>query len=369
MIKRIFGTLTLCALFLLTSAQQNVYQLPLKDGATVKGQSFCYMLPATGFQVTLSVTKVREIKGYYADQAESLLGLTNVIQDNRTYYKVNEVNIKSVQMPDTAQAYLVQLSKDQIKAGFLEKMISCKKRHPATTGKVQSYTTAATPIPDFFKNYAELSYSEQEDAYMETKVIDGVVTQVPANKTKKVSKSSSQKAQEAADAISKSRKDQYSLVAGEQETPYSEEALYRMLQELKQWEENYLSLFTGLTLEDEITYTFYVLPDQSLSCPLFAFDPNTGVSFDNLTGNNVYRLVLGPKVDFEPIANEVGNIQANSKNNGYRIRSTIPIQVMMTFQGKRIHDFGFFDMSQYGPIQILPALLDDFDIHKYGFIF
>ena len=204
---------------------------------------------------------------------------------------------------------------------------------------------------------------------METKVIDGVVTQVPANKTKKVSKSSSQKAQEAADAISKSRKDQYSLVAGEQETPYSEEALYRMLQELKQWEENYLSLFTGLTLEDEITYTFYVLPDQSLSCPLFAFDPNTGVSFDNLTGNNVYRLVLGPKVDFEPIANEVGNIQANSKNNGYRIRSTIPIQVMMTFQGKRIHDFGFFDMSQYGPIQILPAHLNDFDIHKYGFIF
>ena len=368
MMKRFFGTLTLCALFLLTSAQQNVYQLPL-NGTTVKGQSFCYMLPATGFQVTLSVTKVREIKGYYADQAESLLGLTNVIQENRTYYKVNEVALKPVQMPDTSQAYLVQLSKAQTKAGFLEKMISCKKRHPATTGKVQSYTTAATPIPDFFKNYAELSYSEQEDAYMETKVIDGVVTQVPANKTKKVSKSSSQKAQEAADAISKSRKDQYSLVAGEQETPYSEEALYRMLQELKQWEENYLSLFTGLTLEDEISYTFYVTPDQSLSCPLFAFDPNTGVSFDNLTGNNVYRLVLGPKADFEPIANEIGAVQANSKNNGYRIRSTIPIKVAMTFQGKRIHDFGFFDMSQYGHIQILPAHLDDFDIHKYGFIF
>lgn len=367
--KRILWTLILCASCLLSNAQQNVYKMPVGDNTAIKGQTFCYMLPTTGFQVTLSVTKVREIKGYYADHAESLLGLNNVIQENRTYYKVNEVAVKPVQMPDTTQAYLVQLSKAQAKAGFLEKMISCKRQHPASSNAMQWYTTASTPIPDFFKNYAELSYSEQEDSYLETKIIDGVVTQVPANKTKKVSKTSIQKAQEAADAISKSRKDQYSLVAGEQETPYSEEALSRMLQNLKQWEENYLSLFTGLTLEDEITYTFYVIPDQSLSCPLFAFDPATGVSFDNLTGNNVYRLVLGPKANFEPIANEVGSIQANSKNNGYRIRSTIPIQVMMTFQGKRIHDFGFFDMSQYGPIQILPAHFDNFDIHKYGFIF
>ena len=366
--KKILWTLLLCAVCLIVNAQQNVYPLPL-NGTNVKGQSFCYMLPTTGFQVTLSVTKVREIKGYYADQAESLLGLTNVIQENRTYYKVNEVAIKPVQMPDTTQAYLVQLSKAQTKAGFLEKMISCKKHYPASSNKTQWYTTATTPIPDFFKNYAELSYSEQEDAYMETKIIDGVVTQVPANKTKKVSKSNSQKAQEAADAISKSRKDQYSLVAGEQETPYTEEALYRMLQELKKWEENYLSLFTGLTLEDEITYTFYVTPDNSMSCPLFAFDPNTGVSFDKLTGNNVYRLSLNPTISMESIQQDLKDQQANSKNSGYRTRVAVPMHVTMTLQGKQIHDFGSFDMSQYGLIQVLPAHLDDFDIHKYGFIF
>ena len=71
---------------------------------------------------------------------------------------------------------------------------------------------------------------------------------------------------------------------------------------------------------------------------------------------------------FELMFSERENIMYE-RSMGYRIRSTIPIQVMMTFQGKRIHDFGFFDMSQYGPIQILPAHLDDFDIHKYGFIF
>ena len=64
---------------------------------------------------------------------------------------------------------------------------------------------------------------------MDTKIIDGVVTQVPASHTKTVSKSFESKAREAADAIMKSRKDQYNLVAGEQETPYSREALQTML--------------------------------------------------------------------------------------------------------------------------------------------
>lgn len=354
---------------LFLSAQKNVYKLPLENNMAIKGQTCCYMLPTTGFQVTLSVTKVREIKGYYADQAESLLGLTHVIEENRTFYKVGEIAIKPVQLPDVNEAYLVELSKGQVKDDFVAKSLRFRNATPALDRGVQWYTTATTPVPDFFKNYSELSYSEQEDSYLETKIIDGVVTQVPANKTRKVSKSNSQKAQEAADAISKSRKDQYNLISGEQETPYSEEAISRMLDELKQWENNYLSLFTGLTLEDEIIYTFYVIPDQTMSCPLFAFDPVKGVDFDNLSGNNVYRLELSPALSTDSIAANLSTLQSSQKNNGYRFRKHVPMRVKLTLQGAQLYDFGNFNMSQYGRIQTLPAGRDNDNLDRYGFIF
>ena len=354
---------------LCVNAQKNVYKLPLDSNSPAKGQTCCYMLPTTGFQVTLSVTKVREIKGYYADQAEQLLGLTNVIEENRTHYKVGEIALKPVQLPDVNEAYLVELSKKQIKNNFVDKASKSKALTPHLDKETRWYTTSSTPIPDFFKNYSELSYSEQEDSYMETKIIDGVVTQVPANKTRKVSKSNIQKAQEAADAISKSRKDQYSLVSGEQETPYSEEAISRILEELKQWEENYLSLFTGLTLEDEIIYTFYVIPDKSMSCPLFAFDPTKGVSFDNLTGNNVYRLDLSPMFSTDAVSQKLNELQESKKANGYRFRSAVPMHVKMSLQGKEVFDFGNFNMSQYGRIQTLPANSNTADLQRYGFVF
>lgn len=86
------------------------------------------------------------------------------------------------------------------------------------------------------------------------------MTQVPANHTKTVSKSFEQKARQAADAIMKSRNDQYMLVAGEQETPYSGDAIAKMLSELKAWENNYMSLFTGVTLRDTVKYVLFITP-------------------------------------------------------------------------------------------------------------
>ena len=45
-------------------SQKAVYPLP-HEGAMPKGNSVCYALPQTAFEVTVTVTKVREIKGYY----------------------------------------------------------------------------------------------------------------------------------------------------------------------------------------------------------------------------------------------------------------------------------------------------------------
>lgn len=377
--KRILSIIAIVSFCAVCFAQTNVLRLPLDSGKTIKGSTFCYMLPTTTLKVTVNVTKVREIKGYYADYAENLLGLKNVISENRTFYKIKDINIEPVVTPDATESYLVQLSSKQVKDNYLTKL-SAKPFDPNFKNEAQCYTTYTSPIPSFFKNYSDPTYTEMEDAFVETKIIDGVVTQVPSNRTKLVSKSNNQKAQEAADLIGKSRKSQYSLVAGEQETAYSAEALNNMLAELKQWENNYLSLFTGLVLEDEISYVFYV--DQSVedgsydNLPIFSFDANKGLTINEdytlSDTNDSYTLFFEPVYTTNNIDNALANArqgQKSAKCNGYFYRKPMPVKITLKNDADVDYNFGTFNMYQFGRIQTLAPNQDTLDVTDFGFVY
>lgn len=374
-----FITIIFVCFVALSFAQSNVYRLPLDSGQTVKGSTLCYMLPTTSLKVTVNVTKVREYKGYYADHAESLLGLKNIITENRTYYKLQSVDIEPVTVPDVNETYLVKLSSRQIKNGF-QTRASQGAFIQNLKQRTNGYTTSSKPIPDFFKNYSDPTFTEMEDSFVETKIIDGVVTQVPANRTKLVSKSNIQKAQEAADAIGKCRKDQYSLVAGEQETPYSADAIQTMWTGLKIWEDNYLSLFTGLTLEDEITYTFYV--DQEVTdgsfdnLPIFLFDANKGLTINKdhtlSDKGNSYTLFFEPvynTTDVDTAMAKACSKNKEAKRNGYFYRKPMPVKITMRNNGAEINDFGIINMHQFGRIQSLSPNQDNLNISDFGFVY
>lgn len=352
-------------MFLIPSkAQKNVLPLPLDSGVAVKGNTFRYALPTTAFKITVKTIKVRELKGYYAEHAQSLLGLTHIISENRTRYRLQQVQVQAIEVPDYKHAYLVELSSEQDKGKLLCSLFN--DRLPALPSDgIVNYTAATDTVPDFFSNYADPSFTQTEAAFVETKIIDGVVTQIPANKTKTVQKTDRQKAQEAADVINKSRQDQYHLASGEQETAYSAEAVKAMIAELKKTEENYLSLFKGLTLEDSQEYTFYVLPGTETAVPLFSFSEDNGISFaDN---GKTYRLSLSPVFDLSVFNTENGGKKA--KTSGYRYRSPMPTHIALTCNQDQVHDYGIINVCQFGDIQTLPAGLDNLSIQKIGFVF
>ncbi|MCR4964761.1 MAG: DUF4831 family protein [Bacteroidales bacterium] len=366
--RRIIALAFCLGVFCAAWAQNAVYPLPLENQTAPKGNYVHYALSQTAFEVNVTITKVREIKGYYTDYAQTLLGLTNVISENRTFYKVNNVEINPVILPDPNHTYLVVLDKNQ------QKLIANKAAEPTIwmQNELETFSTKSTPIPDFFKNYSDPSYAEMEDSFTETKIIDGVITQVPANRTKLVNVTNSQKAQQAAEAISKSRQDQYNLVKGEQETTYSKEALELMLKELKQWEENYLSLFTGLVLEDEIHYKFYVCPN-TLTTDLFSFNQDKGLSYgyDINKNDKVYSVELNPGLTMETV---IDTTAKNPKTLGYRYRTPVSMQAAIvtkdpgSIERNTLFDLGNVNMYQFARIQTLP-LHQDIDIDKIGFIY
>ena len=363
--KRISILLIICVLSLSAFAQVQVY--PLKEFPS-KGVKYVgkvqYALPTTTLKVTVSVSKVQDIRGYFADYAESLLGLTNIIQQNRTYYKLNSVDIEPITAPDDSKVFVAYTSNYDLAKLWQEESITATDVLAATP--LTTYTTHTATLPDFFKNYADISYTQQSETFVDTKIIDGVVTQVPASHTKTVSKSFESKAREAADAIVKSRKDQYNLAAGEQETPYSGEAMQAMLSELKKWENNYMSLFTGVSISDTMVYVFYITPEDLTPATAFYFNATKGFNQSEGAAADAYSLIFN-RIYKDNITKI---IEFNYPEYSYITRDKKPVQVSLTHANDKIHDFGVINMHQAGSLQTFhPYSKQVVGIKGIGFVF
>lgn len=343
----------LTALIFTAFSQTKVYPLSEVNPKETKGECFAYMLPTTMLKVTVTEVKVTEVKGYYSDYAESLLGLTNFIKENKTRYELGGVKIETVSTGDPGKSFLVVGKNTSSVRKLFEK--DTHSGNDASTGSTV-YSSKASALPEFFRNYADLSYTQQSQAFVETKIIDGVVTQVPANHTKVVSKSFEQKARQAADAIAKCRDDQYLLATGEHETPYSGEALRTMLDELKSWENNYMSLFTGVTLRDTVCRTFYVTPaDMQNEVAVFSFSTDKGIA-EKTSKGDTYSLKFNNFSNTSSISEAISQITATADTSNYlRIRKSVPVQTLLMLNGKEVYDFGFIDMFQFADIQLIPC--------------
>lgn len=361
--KRIVFILAVNLLVLGAFAQVQVYPVG-NQPEKIKYTSFVnYALPTTTLKVTVSVSKVQDVRGYFADYAESLLGLTNIIQQNRTHYVLNAVEIEPLKTADMTNVYRAFTSNPVFAEAMEKAPLTSNVTYP--DGYLTAYQTHSASLPDFFKNYADISYTQQQETFVDTKIIDGVVTQVPANHTKTVSKSFENKAREAADAIMKSRKDQYNLVAGEQETPYTGEALAIMLSELKNWESNYMSLFTGVSIADTIQYVFYFTPNDKLEqMTAFYFNENKGLLPKDGAATDAYTLQFNPRY---PKLIEI--VERYYPQSGFMTRSRQPVRVTLSHD-KTVHDFGMVNMYQASSIFVVhPSTKEPIDMNEFGFVF
>lgn len=353
------------------SAQKLVTQLPVDSGFVFGSEYFMYALPQTAFQIDVVVTQNREVKGIYADYAAKLLGLNNIITQNKTTYTLKNVTVKPLTVPDEDFVYAVELSSAQKKHHFLNKLYE-KQSVAAQNAEYPTHDFGTQPIPDFFRFYSDLAYTEQENSYVETQIVDGVVRQVPASRVQKVTKTNDQKAQEAADMIDKIRKDRYALLTGEQEVAYQPEALGRMIDELNELEKNYIGLFAGFTVSDEVHYQVIVEPGQTNITPAFSFTTNGGFSTETANAADTYYLTMVPQYSAASV-NTFTSEQKNGKNytepKGYRIRRAMPCDVTLNHGHDVVFSVGTCPVYQFGKIEAMPAGNDDFDITKFVVIY
>ena len=352
-------------------AQKLVTQLPVDSGFVFGSEYFMYALPQTAFQIDVVVTQNREVKGIYSDYASKLLGLNNIITQNKTTYSLKNVTVTPVAVPDENYVFAVELSSAQKKHHFLNKLYE-NQAVAAQNAEYPTHDFGTQPIPDFFRFYSDLAYTEQENNYVETQIVDGVVRQVPASRVQKVTKTNDQKAQEAADMIDKIRKDRYALITGEQEVAYQPEALGRMIDELTELEKNYIGLFAGFTVSDEVHYQVLVEPGHTNITPVFFFTANGGFSTETGAAADTYYLTVIPQYNTDMVSsfvNEKKNDKKYVEPKGYRIRRPLLCDVTLNHGHEVVFSVGTCPVYQFGKIEALPAGNDNFDITKFALIY
>jgi len=363
--------LSLCCFFNVF-AQKAVYQLPVSSEVTISNPAFFYTLPKTAFKVDIVVTKTSHIKGIYADYAEKLLGVTNYCKENSVSFHVKSFMVTPFTVPDEALQFVVEVSAMQMKNNFISTLYEKNATSPFHVSS--TLEKAHTDIlPDFFKNYADVILQQTYETYTETKIIDGVVTQVPVTQTKITTKSLLQQAQDAADYIEKIRKNRYDILSFSQEVTLTKDALEYLVNQLNELEKKYLELFLGITISENTSETFIIYPEtESALLPVCSVSPSTGFnqSISRTTAYNYY-LKCTPQnaMNLQTNYNEAAATNPKYKQNtGYRFRKAMPVFISLVHND---HEelLGIFSIYQFGLLETLPINSDSFEIGKWGYIY
>ncbi|MCK4856071.1 MAG: DUF4831 family protein, partial [Bacteroidales bacterium] len=114
--KTIFKFLLAGALFLYGCGgpKSVIETVPVSPSSTELQTGYVYALPQTTFRVTVDVVKTRTIRGPYYRFAEKYLSIRDVPDRNSTSWRIDRINLKSIEEADPDQRYLVrQVSGEQ----------------------------------------------------------------------------------------------------------------------------------------------------------------------------------------------------------------------------------------------------------------
>jgi len=308
----------------------------------------------------------------YADFAEKMLGITNYCKENAVSFQLKKIAVTPFAVPDETLQFVVELSSAQMQNHFLQSLYH-NYGVPDFFGSSKIEQPQADILPEFFKNYADAMIQQSYETYTETKIIDGVVTQVPVTQTKVTTKTLAQQAQDAVHIIEKIREDRYTILTFSQEVTLSKDAFEYLVNQLNELEKKYLELFTGITVLEDFHETFVIYPDKETALlPVCSVTPTAGFS-KSMSKTSAYNYYLKctsqTAYDLQTHFYEVLATNAKyRKNSGYRIRKADPVFVSLV-QGDKEEQLGVFLIYQFGLLETLPANLDSFEMGKWGYIY
>ncbi|MDR3327126.1 MAG: DUF4831 family protein [Prevotellaceae bacterium] len=244
---------------------------PVING-TIPKNCVTYFLPKTQLQIAVYWEKTICKPAPFANYAKRLLALENVITQEKTEYKITEVEIYYAMIKDSTKYYAVEINPKSVacKIGYSESGIIKSVNYLDTEAKNTPLLVRAT-TPNFDeRDTITFDYScLSQDAIQATSI--------------------AKTAELAAKQIFEIRENRMDLLSGNSEAKFEGETLELVINRLDKAEESLLNLFTGKTATIHLSKTFEYMPKiNETEEILFRFSSLLGVvDRDDLSGRPI----------------------------------------------------------------------------------
>ncbi len=321
-----------------------------------------YALPRTVIQVDIIVNKIQKVKGPYAEYADQMLGLSQVIPANSTEFELKDIRLSAGNEPDPSEYYFIRipekkrdrksielfLSDDGVIAGVgnFGQTIKKKKQESA------DLSTAGINFPEV----ANPNVFEQTDTVIKRISLDStIIEQKFFRKTSSV-KSIEQKAKEASEFILKLDESMYNLINGYQEVNYEKGTMEFMYNQMNSMKQDYLELFKGVTKVSDEVITFYFIADKNNPLEtLCRFSTTKGILPQNAVSGDLIQMEATRANSTSPLKSVTEKLNSSPRSS-HGLFYRIPAKADVVFKvGGQVKLETQFIINQLGVVTFLPA--------------
>lgn len=344
----------LVLLFVLAALNVNAQYITnyAKNVNNQETDGFYYHLPRNIIKVDFTIEKTQNVKGKYYSYAKELLNTDKYIKDNKTTFVIKSVNINTFTEADPNCVFYVSTVADEKNKESIslnmelnsEGIISVFGGLTNPTETKQEVIMENT-LPDVDKQLADFYYipnqDDDDEDELSTRLTDHEIALAVIEEIKNL------------------RIAYFDLITGYQEVNYGNTINY-MVEQIKELENEYLSMFIGKTYSETYTQTFYIIPEEGKNSVILGkFSETDG--FNNKVGESV-------KINFTDISvssninklskDEIESVAYNNKLF-YRNPANVTIQII---SGEKKIAENRMKISQLGTVSLIP-------IHKMKLTF
>ena len=335
----------LLLLFVLTALNVNAQYITsyAKKINNQETDGFYYHLPRNIIKVDFTIEKTQDVKGKYCSYAKELLNTDKYIKENKTTFEIKGVKINTFTESDPNYVFYISTAADEKnKESIGLNMELSSEGVLGVFGKSEDITETEQdiimenilPINNQVADYYYIPITDEDDEdELSTRLTDHEIALTVIEEIKKL------------------RLAYFDLITGYQEVNYGNSINY-MVEQIKELENEYLSMFLGKTSSETYTQTFYVIPEEGKnSITLGKFSETEG--FNNKVGESV-------KINFTDISVS-SNINKLSKdeienvvyNNKLFYRNPANVTMHIIYGEKKISE-NRIKISQFGTVGLIP---------------
>ncbi len=333
----------------------------INDAQGIRKYSTIYTLPKTAIRVNVKVERTSFKKGPYHQYAASLLGLTNIIQEDSHNWKIADIDFVSYPVADTNHTYLVE----SVNESNIGQLVLSKE------GFLQAFS------PDIRLVTSEFHLLNQTDDLQKIHFFNSPNTpdpqinfdNIPLPKELYTKKTPGEEASFLSSKILTLRDDKAAILVGDGYTEIipEGEALKTMLYSIDSLNQKYLLMFAGQSLKETFYYSFDYIPGESRKKTqyiLFRFSEQFGIvenndvngmpmiieleSYENL---KIYEQFSKKQGVLIKLANKKGKEIENEKGLFYRIPEYVSVRII---QNDKVLKQQEMQIPQFGSIHSLP---------------